>query len=875
LVSVLGTCKTCDAPIQGIAADGSAVPCGHVVGSISFSLKEPAPAPTDDNPFGKPEKCRPCPLFLEPGIVPAKGPQNAKILALGEAPGADEVDTPHFRPDRMGPFQGGSGRVLTVLFAHAGIRRSDVRIRNVVQCRPPGNRTPTPDEIACCFDAFVREEIEGSPANVILALGDTPLGLLTGRKGIGLYRGVPTAGYNGRKVFPTWHPAFIIRSQHLWAFEVHDLARAAAQSAFPEIRRVPFTIVRQADPASTSGGLLDAVRARGACTFDFETTGLSAVHDQIRMCGIAGGPGQAYVYDWTPRARAVFDSILADPRIEVCGQNILYFDLPFAEEKAKGAKEGFWTHPQAVEDLWKRRIFDTMVAFHLCNSSYGQTSIASQNKGSYQGARGAEKDLAFIASNHTDMEYWKGRENYRDDIYTVCGKDVIATDRSAYDPQDGLKAELKRYDMTDLYYKHVLPVHLPLHRMHQRGMRIDQDRAQFWAVGMSAVADELEETFKQGVGDPYLNLDSPKQLMEVLYGKLGLPVQYLVDKKRGMRPTANAEALEVLAALAPENVGLQTLVEIRHLRKMVATYLREGLESGWLHPLFGVSKAANGRFNSQNPNSQNVPEEMRDIWVPDDDEHVVLSADASQIEWRVAMVLSGDPVGLKLLASGVDNHRAVAAEAFQKPLSEIDDATRHGAKFIVYGLGYGRGAQSIADGHKLDIDFVRLFIRNFAKRFSTFWAWREALPDFVLKHHFLANPFKRRRWWYTREITEIYNYPASSTAADMMIDEVIQLEDQLPREATLRLTVHDEVVIVTPKDIVNEVARCVRDVMEQKWPQIVEASAYPETVRASYPGGWYCPVDVHVGSNWGMTKSKDPEMKRRRAELEKHLGFKS
>jgi DNA polymerase-1 len=239
------------------------------------------------------------------------------------------------------------------------------------------------------------------------------------------------------------------------------------------------------------------------------------------------------------------------------------------------------------------------------------------------------------------------------------------------------------------------------------------------------------------------------------------------------------------------------------------------------------------------------------------------------------MVLSGDPVGLKLLASGVDNHRAVAAEAFQKPLSEIDDATRHGAKFIVYGLGYGRGAQSIADGHKLDIDFVRLFIRNFAKRFSTFWAWREALPDFVLKHHFLANPFKRRRWWYTREITEIYNYPASSTAADMMIDEVIQLEDQLPREATLRLTVHDEVVIVTPKDIVNEVARCVRDVMEQKWPQIVEASAYPETVRASYPGGWYCPVDVHVGSNWGMTKSKDPEMKRRRAELEKHLGFKS
>jgi DNA polymerase-1 len=412
-------------------------------------------------------------------------------------------------------------------------------------------------------------------------------------------------------------------------------------------------------------------------------------------------------------------------------------------------------------------------------------------------------------------------------------------------------------------------------------MKINQEKAEFWMIGLNSRADALETTLREGLGDPYLNLDSPQQLMTLLYDKLGLPVQYLMDKKKGMRRTANAEAIETLAAMSPDNAALGTIVEIRTLRKMASTFVRKGWEEGRLHPRFGVSKAANGRFNSQDPNAQNVPEEMREIWIPDDDDCVIMSADASQIEWRVAMVLSGDPVGLELLASGVDNHRAVAAETLGRAYtrenldSMVTDEERHAAKFIVYGLGYGRGADSIASGHNLDYDFVRHFIYKFFSRFSVFHEWREALPGSVLKNHFLANPFKRRRWWYTREITEIYNYPASSTAADMMIEEVIQLEDQLPKGATLRLTVHDEVVLNVPKDIVKETWTCVKDVMQQRWPNIVQASARPENVRRWYPNGWFCPVDVHVGANWAMTKSKNAEMKAARAVLEKHLGLKA
>jgi DNA polymerase I len=237
------------------------------------------------------------------------------------------------------------------------------------------------------------------------------------------------------------------------------------------------------------------------------------------------------------------------------------------------------------------------------------------------------------------------------------------------------------------------------------------------------------------------------------------------------------------------------------------------------------------------------------------------------------MILSGDPVGLELLASGVDNHRAVYAESHSIPLSEVDDARRQLAKFIIYGLGYGRGASSIALGNNLPFKDVETFIGKFFKRFKVFKDWRDSLPAQVNKDHYLVNPFKRRRWWYTREITEIYNFPASSTAADMMYEEVIQIHRELPKGADLILTVHDETVTHCHKDVVREAVDCIRTAMQRAWPMIVEASANPNIVRHYYPNGWFCPADIHVGSDWAMCKSKDPEKKRQRAELEKSLGL--
>jgi uracil-DNA glycosylase family 4 len=855
-----------------------------------------------ENVWGKPESCRRCTLFLEPGIVRGSGNRNAKIIYLAEAPGAEEVDWParegwngkrkvrqeldlsdqvlkpglvgFFRQKLFRPLIGGAGRILNAMLAHAGISRdSELFVTNCVKCRPPSNRTPTKHEIICCAP-FLMEEIQEVNPNVIIAAGETALSVLTDKQKIGLWRGVVTvgpkrdtveardgSGVSTFKVFPTWHPAFIARAQQNWPFAVHDLARAKVESGFSEIVRVPINIIRNASIEAHGGTLLADARARRAATFDFETTGLTPEYDQILMCGLVARPDQGEVYDWTPGAQRLFQEVLDSPEVTIIGQNILYFDGPFAIEK------GF-------RFPWLR-VFDTMVAFHLCNASYGQATLAEGGKSAVnKGGRGAEKDLSMIASCHTDIEYWKSREMYGNDLKGVCGLDVIATDRSATHPETGLMAELERYDMTDLYWKHVVPVHPVLYSMTKAGVKINQEKAAAWSVALEAEADRLEAVLKEGLGDLHLNLGSPKQLQALLYDKMGLPPQYVTDRK-GTRVTTNAEALEALAIQFPEHAVLGSIVTIRHLRKMSSTYCEPGLQSAdsRLHPRFGVSKAATGRFNSQGPNAQNVPEEMRDIWIPDSDEHVLISADWSQIEWRLAMILSGDPVGLALLTSGQDTHKATAAETLGKRIEDITDTERHRSKFIVYGLGYGRGADSIAEANNWELSWVKAFIDRFFARFAVFAAWRERNVEFVKKNHFLANSFKRRRWWYTYQVTEVYNFPQQSEAGDMMYEILVTIANQLPKGADLRLTVHDETVTNVAKDVIRDAWTCIRDCMERMWPEIVEASADPEVVKRFYPNGWYCPADLHVGTTWEMTKSKKPELKAQSAKLQKELGL--
>lgn len=771
----------------------------------------------EDYGASKPSFCQQCPLYHAPGPVFGEGPSNARIMVVGEAPGEEEA---RYRR----PFIGGSGQVLTVLLSKAGISRKDVFITNAVKCRPPGNRKPTGEEITCC-STILTQEIQDVKPNVVAAMGDTPLNALTYKTGIFIHRGVPLPGLEGVKVVGTLHPAYVMRDQGAFAYPIFDLQRVAGESAFPEIRRIPTHYVRDGS-VQDARDMHQLALQHGYIIYDLETTNLDPVNSDIICNGLGVLPGRSTCFRWHPEMRKAHAEIMLDPRIAKVGQNSESFDQPFLEHKGVHFRGQTW---------------DTMLMFHLINSDM-------------------KKDLATVASFYTDMPYWKD-EAKKGDLFTYNCKDIDSTTRAFIE----MKKELHSLDMLDLYTKHVAPVQPILRRMSAKGLKKDVEKATLWSYVMRKKAAEIEAVLKEGFGDQTLNLDSPKQLMKVLYEDLGLPVQYTRDRVRGQRPTANEEALETLSNISDNPIFLQ-IIERRSLLKADSTFVSVSTDdSDYIHPRFGTAKAATGRLNSWEPNAQNIPAELREIYIPDTPEHVFFSADWSQVEWRLAMVLSADKVGLDLLASHVDQHSGIAAETSGKRIEDVSKDERYDSKFIVYGLSYGRGVPSIAKQliktpayRGLNVrqaeEKVKNFVYRFSRKFSTFWQWREKNVRFVEKNGYLKNPWNRRRWWFSRQVTEVYNYPQQSTAADMMYDALIAIDRDLPAGASLRLSVHDEVVGITPKDLAREVKQCVDTHMNRTWPQILEASSNPDMIRMYYPQGWSCPAETVFGLNWKEAK---------------------
>jgi len=766
---------------------------------------------------GKLSICQSCPLVNEPGIVFGEGPKNARMFLVGEAPGAEEAY--HGRP-----FIGGSGRLLTVLLSKAGINRSEVYISNAIKCRPPGNRKPTGEEITKCSPILESEIAEVNP-NVIVALGDTALSATTYKIGITKFRGIPLPGLGGKKVIGTFHPANLLWSQTSFAYPIFDLQRARGESNSPDLQRVKVEYNRDGTLSQMEDMHAVALQ-HGYIIYDIETAmTLDPKHGAPICNGFGVIPGRADCYRWTPHLIAKMKEIFADERIEKVGQNSESFDQPYLEYY--GCE-------------FKGRTADTMLMFHLINSDL-------------------KKDLETINSFYTDIEPWKHEKG--GDLFTYNCKDIDVTARAYL----GLKTELKSIDLLDMYYNHVAPLQPILRRMSAKGIRKDIEKAVKWSFVMRRNADTLESSLRVGFGDPFLNVNSPQQLMKLLYTDLGLPVQYINDRKRGKRPTANEEALEALTALTDNPIFMQ-IIEIRELRKASSTFIDvEHDENGFVHPRFGCAKAATGRLNSWDPNAQNYPLELREIYIPDTPEHVFFSADWSQVEWRLAMVLSGDRTGLELLAAFDDQHTAIAAETLGIPYANVTKFERYNSKFIVYGLAYGRGGESISKQlsktpqwkgrSSIEVgEFVNKFVARFSKKFATFWKWRERNVRFVEQNGYLANAWKRRRYWFSRTVTEVFNFPQQSNAADMMYDALIAIDADMPPDASLRLTVHDEVVGIAAKDVVKQVRDVVTTHMNRTWPQIRDASANPEMIDLFYPQGWSCPADVHLGLTWKESK---------------------
>lgn len=815
-------------------------------------LNEKEPEVKDN---GKPLECRLCPLYDAPGPVGGEGPTDAKLFILGEAPGETEITLGR-------PFIGGSGRILNRLLATSKIWRSKTYITNTVKCRPTvvthegkvKDRPPTPTEIENCA-RFLISELETVKPNLILGLGGTSLLVFRDNNKIGKHRGVILETSFGKALF-TYHPAGLMRQQQLFPLVLRDLALAAKESETKEFVRTPISVNARARATVDGVDLLERARRAGYCTKDLETTGFDPRHCQIICISLGTAELSAEVYAWNSDTERIVGAIWDDPEIEHVGQNCEDFDWYFLHKQ----KSGRFSEAPAGKS------FDTLLAFHLVKSDL-------------------KKDLGTLGATFTDMEYWKdeGKGGWKrkdehvegSNLFLYCGKDNIGTTRSYL----SLKKQLKDLDLEDLFYKNVMPLQPILRRMRIRGVKKDVEKAALWADTFRMLADQKEENLRKHLGQMDFSVNSPKQMIKLLYTDLKLPPQYVVDREKGSRLTSNDEAMENLARITNDPIFIQ-VNEIRSMRKWAATYCEAEMdEEGYMHTHFGCAKAANGRLNSFDPAMQQWPEEMREIVIPDSPDHIFLACDWSQIEWRIAMVRAADTSGLEMMKADVDNHSITAAECFDVPISIVEtekvNATmtyRHAAKFIVYGLGYGRGAASIAKQLGKDKQWVEAFIWRYFSKFSKYSDIRQWEEGFVKKNNYLRNPFKRRRWWYSMNVPELYNFYPSSTAADMMYLVIPAVESQLPSGASLRLTVHDELVVCAERSAktVRDAAACLRENMSRKWPVISEDSVDSQLIKRYYPNGWWCPSDLSLGNTWKDCKSKEYQKTEGRALLKEY-----
>lgn len=828
------------------------------------SKSSEVPQVDPQNPYGKPTSCIGCPLCTsKSNIVWGKGKSNAKILLVGEAPGEEEDITRE-------PFFGGSGRVLNRMLAQSGIIRSETFVTNAVKCRPTAilngrtvNRAPTEAEIRHCA-RYLMQEIRSINPNLILATGNIPLKLLTtSKKGITYARSVPLEGpkrddglAERYKVIGTYHPAYIMRQQDLWPLGIFDLVRARNESATPVISRRSWKRVIHARLSDVGESLERRIREPrlGGLRYyfhDLETTGLNPRRDTFRCIGIAAEPDEVYVFDWTPDVVEFTRKIHADETLLTVGQNSEAFDIWFQEEKG-------------IE--FNGPTYDTLIGWHMLNASL-------------------PKDLGTIGATVTDEPYWKDNSMYKageDALQHGCGKDVHATGHAFVEQY----REMELLGQLPLYFNHIMPLQPVLRRMTRRGVKKDNKRAIAWTLVLGRKADELEARLKRGLGDPLLNVNSPKQLIDLLYRRMGLPIQYKQDREKGFRPSVDADALDALASspLVPTKLRpiLLLIRWIRTLRKWSETFINcEMDENFFVHGHFSSAKAANGRLNSYDPNMQNFPVDTRDIIIPDDEDSVLIARDWSQIEWRIAMALAGDQVGLDALAAGRDPHSDAYANAFDVPYDTVDKKDRFEAKTYNYGLLYGRGAASLAAGRAghpesaIPVERVEDYINRFYGKYQAYKKSRDVIESQVKNQHYVETAWGRRRYWYTTgKMPEAFNFPISGSAAHMMYHVLPQLERELPKHATLRLTIHDEVVVHSPKDqkTLRESIECMKDVMEQVFPQITERSLYPDVVRHYYPNGWSCPSDTHIGENWKITKGETEPDRIIERELRKTLG---
>lgn len=492
-----------------------------------------------------------------------------------------------------------------------------------------------------------------------------------------------------------------------------------------------------------------------------------------------------------------------------------------------------------LEEKDTQRLFDILIAAYLLNplkNDYEPEDIAAEHLGltlPTRAERFGKKTLCAAQQEENIAEY-------------VCYQAYIA-----WKARNVLKEKLSESGMDQLFYEIEMPLSYVLYDMECEGIRVKPEELKAYGEALVARIQELETQIHTAAGSS-LNINSPKQLGEVLFEQLKLPG----GKKT---KTGYSTAADVLDKLSEEYAIVKDVLEYRGLTKLKSTYA-EGLaayigEKDRIHSTFNQTITATGRISSTEPNLQNIPMRMelgraiRKVFVPKDG-YLFMDADYSQIELRVLAHMSGDEQLIEAYRMDEDIHRITAAKVFHTPFEEVTDLQRRNAKAVNFGIVYGISSFGLSQ----DLSITRKEAAGYIDQyFATYPKVKEFLDQLVTdakNSGYAVTMFGRRRPipeltsgnFMQRSFGErvAMNSPIQGTAADIIKIAMLEVYRGL-KEAGLKskliLQVHDELLL----EVLEEEKEAVGHILRSRMMQAAQLAVTLE-------------IDLHTGHNWYEAK---------------------
>lgn len=582
--------------------------------------------------------------------------------------------------------------------------------------------------------------------------------------------------------------------------------------------------------AETLGTLVDRIKAKGEICFDTETTGFDIINDKVVGISFAVEPHEAYYLPmnvpgseaYIPLLRSVFE----DGSIAKTGQNIK-FDISALRRLGitlKGVK------------------YDTMILHYLLDSEsrHNMSHLAR----------------TYLGYDPVEIETLIGR-----------GARQLTMDRVAIDIISEYAAEdadvtlrLKEIlwpavvgqGLGKLYMEIEEPLIDVLVDMEHEGVKVDASILGAYSRELTQKLNAMEAEIRAVAGMPGLNVNSARQLGEVLFDRLRID-----DKPRKTKTGQYKTDEESLQALAERHPVVKMILEYRGVKKLLSTYVNAlplliNPTTGRIHTSYNQAVTATGRLSSTNPNLQNIPirddmgREIRKAFVPADGDHLLLSVDYSQVELRLMAHLSEDPALIEAFERGEDIHAATASRIFGIPLAEVTPEQRRRAKTANFGIIYGISAFGLSQRLNIPRKEAGELIEGYFRSYPGVKRYMERVVEQARVDGYVSTIFGRKRFIpdissanaNTRGLAErnAINAPLQGSAADIMKIAMINAHRGLESEglkSKIILQVHDELVVDMVRSEQEQVVRIVLGAMESAAKLKVKLTA-----------------DYGIGENW-------------------------